>query len=288
LFTNLAVISTAFVLATYSSATKEANVSLMLFYVFVFMALIVSLSLEFFNPRGFYDFIPFNIISSLSVGDALNPLALFFVPAVLGGYSLFMIRISTGLIERDDIVFGPRPSVWDLFGYGIEGMLQRFEGHPVAGRALISTLSGALAMPISAVLEISVGVTALYFLGYSYFTLTMLVVIFALLEELLKPIALFPAKVERTPSMAAYGGLAGLSFFFFESIFIALILSFSIPLSIYRIITLRMGTTLLIHVVSSAIVGSGISKGKGKFALYLLLATVLHAAYNMGILRAML
>jgi ABC-2 type transport system permease protein len=281
--TNLAAISTAFALAVYSSNVKEANISLMLFYVFVFMSLIVSLSLEFFNPRGFYDFIPFNIISSLSVGESINTVALVVVPLLLLLYSLSLLRINIGLFSRDDIIFGPRPPVGELFDHGIEAILKKFEKSPVLGRCVISIFSGVLALPLSFVLQMSIGLTLLYFLGYSVTVIVILVLVFALIEEILKPMALFSPKMAGEKFLGLYGSLAGLAFFAAESFFIAFLSFFSMPWPVYRIITLRMGTTLLVHVVSSGIVGRGISKGRWSI-IYILAATTIHAAYNLAII----
>ena len=69
---NALVIATAFLLALYSPGMKSANISLMLMYVVVFTGLVTSLSIEFFNPRPFFEMVPFNAISRLSVVKAYS------------------------------------------------------------------------------------------------------------------------------------------------------------------------------------------------------------------------
>jgi hypothetical protein len=282
---NLSILSTAFVIATYSSSVKEANISLMLFYVLAFISIIISLSLEFFNPRGFYDFIPFNIISSLSAGDPIRIMPVVFTIITLIGYSIAMMRVNSELFKRDDVIFGPAPSIPQLAGSCIDYILRRFETRPYIGKSIVSIISGIIALPISLIIQISLGISILYFLGYSSSTLVVMIAIFALLEEILKPMALFYARIERKRDLAIYGGIAGISFFTAESLLILISSSFSMPLwMLYRIFTLRMSSTLLIHIISSSMVGYGIYKGKKEFVIYLLLATYIHVAYNLVVL----
>jgi hypothetical protein len=117
-------------------------------------------------------------------------------------------------------------------------------------------------------------------LGPNLGTIFVLTIVFAFIEEVTKPLALFPIRKKPGP-MAFYGSICGLSFFAMESILIGIISVFSIPGAISKIIYLRTGTAFM-HLVSSCIVGAGI--GKNKKLHFILLATSVHAVYNLTIL----
>ncbi len=284
---NAGVISTAFLLATYSRSVKEANVSLMLMYVFVFTAIILSLSAEFFNPIGFFEINPFNSISRLVVGEPVGPFTYLFQLFFLGAYSGILIYFTSKIFERDDVIFGPRPGVFHLFSDGIDAILNRFEKRPGLGISFVSVFSSVVTIPVSILLEISIGVVFLYLFGYGNASLFLMIIAFAMVEEFMKPLVLLsikrsrPGLISDPKRRAFYGALCGFGFFLLENAFIVLIALFSVPSMIIAIITMRAGTTLVIHVVSSGIVGIGISKTRTLYLSLFLLASGIHALYNL-------
>jgi RsiW-degrading membrane proteinase PrsW (M82 family) len=114
---------------------------------------------------------------------------------------------------------------------------------------------------------------------------------FALVEEVMKPLALFsvaqrkPGWIKKTREGFFYGSISGLGFFIFESLFAALLFFSQFPGLIIKILSLRIGTTLLIHALSSGIVGIGISRlgrgEKGLFFFLLITAALIHGIYNL-------
>ncbi len=288
---NLALTATAFVLATFSRTVKEASIALMLLYVAVFVFLITSLTMEFFNPQRFLEFSPFNSISRLALGETVSAPSYAISLVALGAYSVIAMWASSALMGRDDIIFGPRPELMSLLSDGMEDILARLHGRPILGGAAVAFVSGVVAIPLSLALEIASGVLLLYVFGYGEFAIIAMILIFALIEESLKPIALYALQARRhwlgdARTAALFGSMAGLSFFILENAFVVLLLLFSFPSLIFRILTLRTGSTLLLHLITSGIVGVGISRGR--FHYFLALATSIHAAYNLTLLMAFL
>jgi ABC-2 type transport system permease protein len=286
---NFALTTTAFLLATYSRSVKEANILMMLLYVFVFVSLITSLGLEFFNPRGFYEIIPFNSLSRLATGEGTNGLIYFLMITLLGVYSTLAFSGADRLIQRDDIVYGPRPSPMVLLADSFFRIMLRFAERPVLGISIVSLTSGALSIPLALALEIAGGIIILFALGYSTQSLFLMVVLFALIEELLKPMGLYAlrgrgVRIGKPASGAFYGALSGLGFFAIENAFIIFFLLFSIPSIISWILALRTGSTMIIHLISSGIVGLGLSRSnRGLPFGHVVIATLIHSFYNLAL-----
>ncbi|MFQ5887128.1 MAG: ABC transporter permease [Candidatus Hydrothermarchaeales archaeon] len=286
---NAAVIITAILLGVYSITVKEANISMMLLYVVLFVGLIVSLSMEYFNPVAAFEILPFINISRLVVGKSINPLTTLFLILSLALYTFIVLLISIKLLERDDVVFGPRPALFDLMNDFTEGVLTRME-HTSFGISVLSFGFAGFAVIFSFTLEVALGMLIFFSFGFSFFTLYLITMLFALIEEFLKPLALYSVAVNRPGAIGAeggffYGALAGIGFFFFENFFLAIIVALTLPSRVIQILTLRIGTILFIHAISSGIVGLGISRlTKGEnltYLFYLLTAAAIHAGYNL-------
>ncbi|MEE8357839.1 MAG: ABC transporter permease [Candidatus Hydrothermarchaeales archaeon] len=286
---NAAVIITAVVLSIYSTTVKEANISMMLLYVVLFVGLIVSLSMEYFNPVSAFEVLPFINISRLVVGKSVNPLTTLLLVLSLLLYTFIILIMSVKLIERDDVVFGPRPTFFALINDFTEGVLARME-HTSRGIAMLSFGFASLAVIFSITVEVALGMLIFFSFGFSFFTLYLITILFALIEEFFKPLGLYSVMANRPGEIDAksgfiYGALAGIGFFFFENFFLAMLVMLTIPSKVFQILTLRIGSIMFVHAVSSGIVGVGISKlGKEKkhiYILYLLTATAIHAGYNL-------
>ncbi len=289
---NLALTSTAFCLAAYSRTVKEANILMMLLYVFVFVSLITTLSLEFFNPRSFFELIPFNALSRLATGEGINGITYLSMLVLLGVYSSVAFSGAIRLIQRDDIVYGPRPSPMMLLSDSAAGIMDKFAERPMLGMSAVAIASGILAIPIALALEVSAGILVLYSFGYSATSLILMVASFALIEEAVKPIALYAlqrgkARINNATSGAFFGALSGLGFFAAENAFIVLFLLLSFPSMIFRILALRTGSTMIIHMTSSGIVGMGLIRKPGEPPVYhILIAALIHAFYNIVLVMA--
>ncbi len=286
---NAAVIITAVVLSIYSITVKEANISMMLLYVVLFVGLIVSLSMEYFNPVSAFEVLPFINISRLVVGKSVNPLTTLLLVLSLLLYTFIILIISVKLIERDDVVFGPRPTFFALINDFTEGVLARME-HTSRGIAMLSFGFASLAVIFSITMEVALGMLIFFSFGFSFFTLYLITILFALIEEFFKPLGLYSVMASRPGEIDAksgffYGALAGIGFFFFENFFLAMLVALTIPSKVFQILTLRIGSIMFVHAVSSGIVGVGITKlGKEKkhtYIVYLLTAAAIHAGYNL-------
>jgi len=286
---NAAIIITAIVLSIYSITVKEANISMMLLYVVLFVGLIVSLSMEYFNPIPAFDILPFINISRLVVGKSVNPLTTLFLVLSLLLYTFVVLIMAVKLIERDDVVFGPRPTFFGLINDFTESVLSQME-HTTWGIAMLSFGFASLAVIFSITVEVALGMLIFFSFGFSFFTLYFITILFALIEEFFKPLGLYSVMASHSGEIDVengfiYGALAGIGFFFFENFFLAILVALTIPSKIFQILTLRIGSIMFVHAVTSGIMGVGITKfGKEKkhiYIVYLLIATAIHAGYNL-------
>ena len=270
LLIDSAIISTAIILAYYSRTVKEANILLMLLYTSIFIGLIVSLSLNYFDTP--YISTPFTLISDLVVGE--NPGTLFWSVLLLL-YTGFVLTSNIRLVKRDDIVFGPRPSLLTLTG-DLASWLY-LPGR--MGYIYLTAVFGVFALAYSTAVEIAVAIFIIFSFGFT----NLLVPIFALIEEAVKPVGIYllASKKSLSPREAVVlGMLSGAMFFLFESLFFALATYYFFPERLLSILQLRLSTTLFIHMISSGIVGYGAVNRK-RFPLSLLIATALHTFFNL-------
>ncbi len=265
-----AIIATAQMLAYYSRTVKEANILLMLLYTSVFTLLIVSLSINYFNSSLAVS--PFNIVSNLVVGNGNIG---FFWPFALLLFTGITLTANSYLIQRDDVVFGPRPSLsnlledlsFDLFSSGKLGYLY------------LTSVFGAFAIIYSTLIEIFLGVFLIFVFGLT----NILIPIFALVEELIKPVGIYFLTSRQSISVKSgvvLGVLSGVMFFALESIVFITATYLLFPSLLLQIFRVRLATTLIVHAVSSGIVGYGIVK-KQNFVPALLVATLIHALFNL-------
>ncbi len=265
-----AIIATAQLLAYYSRTVKEANILLMLLYTSVFTLLIVSLSINYFNSSLAVS--PFNIVSNLVVDNGNIG---FFWPLALLLFTVITLTTNSYLIQRDDVVFGPRPSLsrlledlsFDLFSTGKVGYLY------------LTLVFGVFAILYSTLIEIFLGVFLIFLFGLT----DVLVPIFAFVEELIKPVGIYFLTTRQNISVKSgvvLGVLSGVMFFALESIVFITATYLLFPSLLLQIFRVRLATTLIVHAISSGIVGYGIVK-KQNFVPALLIATLIHALFNL-------
>jgi ABC-2 type transport system permease protein len=270
LIIDSAIISTALLFAYYSRTVKEANILIMLLYTSIFIGLIISLSINYFDTSIIST--PFTIISDLVVGEDTSVL---FWPIALIFYTSLALVTNIGLLERDDIVFGPRPGLFDLlsdlalwlFSLGRTGYL------------LLTFVFSAFAILYASIVEIALGMFIFFTFGFT----NLIVPLFALVEEAIKPVGVYILSAKRDlkkTEAITLGVLSGIAFFALESLFFAIATYYFFPARILAILKLRIATTMVIHAITSGIVGYGITR-KENFAFYLLLATLIHSVFNL-------
>jgi ABC-2 type transport system permease protein len=267
---NFAIIATALLFAYYSSTVKEANILLMLLYTMLFIGIIVSLSINYFDISRVST--PFTNISDLLIGGGSTPL---FWLAFLILYTLLVTATNIQLIERDDIVFGPRPGFYTLLA---DLSLWLFSSGK-AGYIYLTFVFGIFAILYATFVEIALGIFVIFALGFS----NLVVFLFALVEELIKPVGIYllaSKKQLKKSEGLILGLLSGIMFFALESAIFALATYYLFPTRLLAILRLRLTTTLVIHGITSGIVGYGIIERKN-FIFYLLLATLIHALFNL-------
>jgi ABC-2 type transport system permease protein len=270
LIIDSAIISTAFLFAYYSRTVKEANILLMLLYTTLFIGLIVSLSINFFDTSLFST--PFTIISDLVVGE--NP-GMIFWSSILLLYTGVVLAANIRLVERDDIIFGPRPSVFELFS---DLSLWLFD-FGRAGYVYLTFVFGIFAILYTTIIEVVVGIFIVFSFGFTI----LLVPIFALIEEMIKPAGLYLLAGKREVNKReaiAIGVLSGIMFFALESLIFAAATYYLFPERLISILELRISTTMVVHAITSGIVGYGIFKKKN-FTFFLLIATLIHSVFNL-------
>lgn len=266
---NFCVLSLAFLLSIYANKTKGAGIALMLLYTGIFILLIVSLSVRYYN----LDFLPFVAISTLAVGERISPEILAFNFIALLLFSYIALKLSMHLFRRDDIVFGPAPPLSKLFADFLSSLSVKPEA--------LAVFSGLISFPLALLCEISLGIALLYLFGYSQKIIIFIVLTFAMIEEYFKPIVLRYIEISEKQALFL-GALSGASFFFMENLLTLAIAYAVLPELVLKVLALRLSTALIVHALSTSVVAHGIARGRFKEAL--VVATIIHSSYNLAIL----
>ncbi len=283
---NALVIAIATALALYSRNLKEANIALMVFYVPLFVALIYALTIEFFSPREFFSYVPFNLLSRAVSGETFSNSAFALLLSVLSVAALSVVGVAARLSYRDDVIFGPRPSVIKLLEDAIEAMLAY--KHPrIAGIATALLLSPAVFLA-SAAIEVAVAVGLIWLLGYSLPSLYLLIFISTAVEESLKLLPIFLILRRKREwvnirSIALIAATAGAGFFLVETLLAGVLASMLFRIPFTSLLYQRVATTLVMHLAASSIAGVGLyHRGRVGIALFTL-AVAAHALFNIAI-----
>ena len=158
----------------------------------------------------------------------------------------------------------------EAFAFSIKpGLLQLYEGmlEIVKSRRKAAFAMGFVAFSVTMPLELIAIGLVFFLIGPSVFVLLLSLTV---IEELLKADAIYVLKPKKLREGAVLGGLIGLAFGISESLLLA---------PVIEIMVLVRVVPILIHTVSSGIVGAGYSKKQ--FILALLIAITLHMGYNM-------
>ena len=268
--TDGAIISLALTVAYFSRTAKEASMLLMLVFTTVFITLMIFLSLNYFESSALST--PFSLVSDLISGENSN---ILLWAIILAASTLLLLAVNIKLFERDDIVFGPRPSIPILLS-DLSLWLYSF-GKP--GYFYLTAVFGVFALIYSILIELLVAVLIIFTAGFT----PVIVPIFAMIEEAVKPVGIYllSSKTDITKyESTALGVLSGIMFFLLESLILIAAVYFILPERLISVLRLRISTTLVIHAVTSGIVGYGIAEKKN-FLFFLLIATAIHTLFNL-------
>ncbi len=282
------VIAIAILQAMLSENIKEANISMMVFYIFLFISIILILSLGFFIPSKIFEFIPFSLFAMVISGGSFSLYAFVVSSFLTLAGAAIVLGIDERLIYRDDIVFGGRASILTLASEAMDRYFSFFENRRIGGSILFIILLAPVSFSLAVILEIISGFIIFFLFGFSWLAIVFSIFLFAFFEEALKPLALYPMKLrgwlDYRSSLLA-GALAGAMFFSVETLAMGYLLKLNIPGSIYALIVLRVFTTMIMHFSTGG--AGGIWVYSGKFR-YLALAVFIHAFFNIAVLGASL
>ncbi len=286
---NALVVAIAILLALYSRNLKEANIALMLFYVPLFVALIYALTVEFFSPRNFFAYIPFNLISRAVSGETFVGHAFPLVTLLLSALAACTIAAAAVLSYRDDVIFGPRPGFLKIAGDVVEATLERGR---LAGAALALVLSPLLFIAAT-VAEVALAALMGWLLGLTVAFLYTVVLLSAVVEEVLKLLpVLLVLRRRRTwvsaGSILLVAAASAMGFFLVETAITGFVagLLFSIPLT--TLLYARATSTLVMHLAGGMLAGLGVYRRGKRGFLLVALAIALHALFNLIVLEVAL
>ncbi len=276
--------SLATVYALLSENSKEASISMMIIYIMFFIAIVVSLSVQFFISADFFDFIPFNLLSKLISGGKFPYSAFILDIGILSIISYVFLWLGGRLINRDDIVFGGRANLSVIFSEAAEGYFDYFSGRKSLGSGIFVILLSPAIFLMAVAGEFLLAFLILFLMGIGWLSIAILVVAAAGVEEILKLLPLIPLKLRGwlTGRRSVFlGAFSGFCFFVIESMLMAYFL-FPGVLGLMKFLFLRSASTLLVHIFSSSIGGMWIYTGERR---YLAIAILLHAIFNLLIVE---
>ncbi len=282
----LAFLSATFVGAMLARSFKELT--------FVTVAISVGLTTYVFVPAVFADVTPIALVSPLTLvvwelsGDpvAIGQYLFSTAPFYLG--SAVCVLFGLGLYREEDM-FAQKP----VPAKALDALSVRLGGYPsvaVLPVLLLPFVFGAQLLAVS-----------LLFVVPEAVALPTLILIAAAIEELAKSVGVYAgfARSRFEPSLglaAVLGTLSGVGFFLGEKLTHAVQFVGLRELFVGQVVfgpELAGGPALLaalvfaplvLHVLTAAVAAIGASRGRAGYAVGLCLATLLHAAYNLGVI----
>jgi len=271
---SLAVISATSLVAVISMGSKEANLTITVLYVMLFVILFGPLML----PGTVAWISPFTPMVRLAAGESLDTLSAM---APLLGCIIFTeisLIVCFRLFERDDYIFGPRPSFRELL---VDFVSPRT--HNLKNRATLVGICAGLATVPAIVFPSILLFPSVAIIG----TLGIIpgLACAALVEEYFKPYGIYLLKpLPGRREIILLGALAGLVFSLIENLLFTVALLGMSTLG-GSLVYIRYLLAPMLHVGLSVLVVEGFRRGGNFRATTLALATVLHALYNIvGIL----
>jgi ABC-type Na+ efflux pump permease subunit len=276
----LMFLSTSFLAAIIARSFKELT------FVLVFLS--VTLSGYLFFPAMFVNLHVVSSISPMSLvvkvieGEKVGVYEYLFSSAPLYLVSLLVFVFGI-LIYREEDLFSQKPIPAKLLS-SVEEFLFRLKG----GGFAVFSLS-ALLVPFAFIVEL-MAIVALFNLPVQV-SVVFFVLIAAVTEETLKSLGVY-ALLEKDTSLRQrvfLGSLSGLGFFAGEKL-IVLVVLLSLADSVFGA-AMGIGLLLfpfLLHLTSTTLSATLMRRNRVRFAVSVLLATALHSAYNLYLLRGVI
>jgi len=277
--TAILLLSITGLIGVYSKNYKDSALIVTVTFILLFFLLFGTSTLYVAGLKDAAAISPLSLVIAIENGTySLKEAAISILPSL--SFSIILIYLSTVLYKKDEFYFGPRPSIQDLV-FEFAGKL-RLKGI-VYSPYLIALIFGFIAIFISIIFEIFFGIIALYFTE----SIFAILFIWATIEELSKSIGIFSAKkyfsLKWHEGMLA-GMTSGLGFAVLENIIFTVFALNLFPDYALRVLVTRTFLSGGIHIVSTGVIGIGISERK--YLLPAFLAGILiHFIYNIIILR---
>ncbi|HNR44915.1 MAG TPA: ABC transporter permease [Methanofastidiosum sp.] len=277
--TAILLLSITGLIGVYSKNYKDSALIVTVTFILLFFLLFGTSTLYVAGLKDAAAISPLSLVIAIENGTySLKEAAISILPSL--SFSIILIYLSTVLYKKDEFYFGPRPSIQDLV-FEFAGKL-RLKGI-VYSPYLIALIFGFIAIFISIIFEIFFGIIALYFTE----SIFAILFIWATIEELSKSIGIFSA--EKYFSLKWHEGMlagmtSGLGFAVLENIIFTVFALNLFPDYALRVLVTRTFLSGGIHIVSTGVIGIGISERK--YLLPAFLAGILiHFIYNIIILR---
>ena len=277
LISGAGILSAATIVSVVCKNSKEANLAVTIVYVFIFVIffgpLMIPGQLAWISP--FTPMVRLAAGETVDLGSALAPLLATAI------FSVISVLLCAALLQRDDFVFGPRPSIQRFLRDELSVRTTSFRSQVV----LVATM-GVLATVPAIVFPGLFLLPSFAFLGGG--AVIAVLVFAAFVEEYFKPYGVYILSTRPSlRELIMLGAVAGLSFSLIENILFTWALYGSGALQ-GPMLLVRYVLAPIVHVSLTILVVVGHSKGRlWKFSA-LAIASIIHALYNlMAILSVM-
>jgi len=280
--TAILLLSITGLIGVYSKNYKDSALIVTVTFILLFFLLFGTSTLYVAGLKEAAAISPLSLVIAIENGTySLKEAAISILPSL--SFSIILIYLSTVLYKKDEFYFGPRPSIQDLvFEFAGKLRLKNIVFSPY----LIALIFGFIAIFISIIFEIFFGIIALYFTE----SIFAILFIWATIEELSKSIGIFSAKkyfpLKWHEGMLA-GMTSGLGFALLEDIIFTAFALNLFPDHALRVFVTRTFLSGGIHIVSTGVIGIGISERKYLVPAFLA-GILIHFIYNITILRGAL
>ena len=276
--TAILLLSITGLIGVYSKNYKDSALIVTVTFTLLFFLLFGTSTLYVAGLKEAAAISPLSLVIAIENGTySLKEAAISILPSL--SFSIILIYLSTVLYKKDEFYFGPRPSISDLV-FEFAGKLRLKD--IIFSPYLIALIFGFIAIFISIIFEIFFGIITLYF------TESIFVILFlwATIEELSKSIGIFSAKkyfpLKWYEGMLA-GMTSGLGFALLENIIFTAFALNLFPDYALRVFVTRTFLSGGIHIVSTGVIGIGISERKYLVPAFIA-GILIHFIYNITII----
>lgn len=280
--TAMLLLSITGLIGVYSKNYKDSSLIVTVTFILLFIMLFGTTTLYVAGLKGIATMSPLTLVIAIenqifSFREAL----ISILPSL--GFSFVLIYLSKTLYKKDEFYFGPRPNISDLI-FEFAGKL-RVKGI-IYSPYLIAFIFGFIAIFISIILEIFFGIITLYFTE----SIFVIMFLWASIEELSKSIGVFSA--EKYFPLKWYEGMlcgmsSGFGFALLENIIFTFFALNMFPEYALRVFVMRTFLSGGIHIVSTGIIGIGISERRYLIPAFII-GIAIHFLYNIILLRGVI